>query len=66
MGVRTTKIFQHRGKRYRAEFLARPFREGQEVRVQVGNKALTVAEFGLGEKAAISKLKAEIDRLMPQ
>jgi len=58
-----SKRFSHRGKRYTARFFKRPFREGLEVTVTVGDHLITVGELGLGEKATINKLKAEIDLL---
>ncbi len=68
MGVRDstrerfTKRFSHRGVRYLAVFYRRPFREGLEVSLEVRGKTIRVGELGLGERALIEKLKAEIDR----
>ncbi len=59
-----TRIFSHRKKRYRAFFRRRPFREGLEVSLQVGEHTIRIGELGLGEKATIQKLKAEIDKLL--
>ena len=58
---RYTKRFQHRGVRSTAVFLRRPFREGLEVTVTVGDATIRVAELGLGERALIARLKALID-----
>ena len=59
---RYSKRFSYRGQRYTARFYRRPFREGLEVSIQIGSKTIRVGELGLGEKALIEKLKAEIDR----
>ena len=58
---RFTRRFQHRNKRYTAVFIRRPFREGLEVSVKVGQETLRVAELGLGEKALVLRLKGLID-----
>jgi hypothetical protein len=57
------KRFKHHGISYVAVFKKRPFREGLEVSVTLpSGSVLSVGELGLGEKALIEKLKAEIDR----
>ena len=61
MNKTRSKIFQHRGVKYRAHFLQRPFREGLEVTIKLGSETIRVAELGYGEKALIAKLKSRID-----
>lgn len=56
-----TRWFQHKGVRYQIRFIRRPFREGLEAVVRVGDRELRVAELGLGEKALIAKMKVLID-----
>ena len=59
-----TEDFEHRGVTYQAQFIRRPFREGLEVTVLVGDKTLRIAELGLGTNALISKLRSRIDELL--
>ena len=60
---RWTREFEHRGRRHRAEFIQRPFREGLEVRLTAAGEVICLAELGLGEQALVARLKAELDRL---
>jgi hypothetical protein len=59
-----TEDFEHRGVTYQAQFTRRPFREGLEVSVVVGEETLKIAELGLGTNAVISKLRARIDEFL--
>jgi hypothetical protein len=61
-----SRRFQHKKKRYTAVFLRRPFREGLEVSVKLGDQTLRVAELGLGEKALLLRLKGLIDSALGQ
>jgi len=56
-----TRRFQHKKVQYKAVFSRRPFREGLEVTVVVGESTIRVAELGLGEKALLLKVKSIID-----
>jgi len=58
-----SRSFIHKKKRYRAVFKSRPFREGLEVSVAVGEKVIRIGDLGLGVEAAIQKLRAEIDKI---
>lgn len=55
--------FEHRGKQFIARTFSRPFREGQEVTVELGTRTVRIAELGFGEQATIEKLKAELDKI---
>jgi hypothetical protein len=57
-----TEQFEHRGTTYSAEFVRRPFREGLEVSVLVGEDILKIAELGLGSNALVEKLRSMIDQ----
>jgi len=41
-------------------FIKRPFREGIEAKVTLGDKTVTLAELGLGEQALIERIRGEI------
>ena len=48
---------------FRVVFSERPFREGLQVSTMVGATPLVIAELGLGEQAALERLRAEILRV---
>lgn len=49
------------GVEYRAEFVRRPFREGLEVRVELPDETITIAELGLGELALLERARSLIN-----
>jgi len=59
-----SKRFTHLGREFKAHFRKRAFREGLEVSLEVEGQTLRIAELGLGEKAIIEKLKAQIDKIL--
>ena len=52
--------FEVDGVSYEAHFSRRPFREGCEVTVQVGDEVIRLGDLGLGEQALIERLRGEI------
>jgi hypothetical protein len=48
------------GTLYRVDIIRRPFREGLEARILIGDKVITIAELGLGEYALLEKARAAI------
>ncbi|MBX7137526.1 MAG: hypothetical protein K1X83_06030 [Oligoflexia bacterium] len=64
MTERLTRFrFQHRGRRYSAVLVERPFREGGEMRFLVDGREVNVADLGLGKRALVAKAKHLIDSL---
>ena len=62
--LRYRKNFRYRGRSYQAQFIKRPFREGLEVSVRLGNgERLRIGELGLGEHALLERICGEIDRI---
>jgi len=57
--------FEHNGQTYSARLVSRPFREGQEAILVVGEQTITIAELGFGDLALIERFKAELDKLVP-
>ena len=48
------------GETVTVTFIKRPFREGIEAKVTLGDKTVTIAELGLGEQALIERIRGEI------
>ena len=48
------------GETVTVTFIKRPFREGIEAKVTLGDKTVTYAELGLGEQALIETIRGEI------
>lgn len=51
----------HDGVRYTLKYRSRPFREGKEVSVVVGDVEIKVGELGLGERALEERVRALIE-----
>jgi hypothetical protein len=52
--------FEVEGQQFEAVFARRPFREGLEVQVAVGDDVLRFAEYGFGETALLEKVKTRV------
>lgn len=50
------------GTRYVARFIKRPFREGIEVRVELSEETISIAEMGLGEQALLERVRTSISK----
>jgi hypothetical protein len=48
------------GETVTVTFIKRPFREGIEAKVTLGDRTVTIAELGLGEQALIETIRGEI------
>ncbi len=48
------------GKNYALTFRKRPFREGLEVELMLGEQLIKIAEFGLGREALIEKVTEHV------
>jgi hypothetical protein len=48
------------GETVTVTFIKRPFREGIEAKVTLGDRTVTIAELGLGEQALIERIRGEI------
>lgn len=59
-----TVRFEVDGQPYDAHFVRRPFREGLEVSVEVGDATITLAELGYGEAAILQALEERIRKLV--
>jgi hypothetical protein len=50
--------------RYTLELIKRPFREGYEAYLTVGERVISLGELGLGKRALRERAKEEIKRIL--
>jgi len=59
-----TRTVQIADRTFEVVFSRRPFREGFEVCVEVDGEVLTFGELGLGEVAALERVKSEVQAVI--
>jgi hypothetical protein len=55
-----TKTVEVGGREFEVLFIRRPFREGYEVHVDVDGVCITIGDLGLGDTAALERVRSAI------